>query len=74
MISKTNELLQEYGGNLFILNVVKNEFNFDSARNRGAGVPVRDSQKAGANLSVLQSDDIRERSQNIPRKMTSTAS
>ncbi len=60
MINKTNELLQEYGGNLFILNVVKNEFNFlDSAKESEAleylfGI----SKKLGANLSVLKSDDI----------------
>lgn len=60
MINKTNELLQAYGGNLFIINVVKNEFNFlDSAKEAEAleylfGI----SKKLGANLSVLKSDDI----------------
>ncbi len=60
LINKTNELVQEYGGNLFILNVVKNEYNFlDSAREAEAleylfGI----SKKVGANLSVLKSDDI----------------
>lgn len=60
LIKKTNELVQEYSGNLFILNVVKNEVNFlDSARESEAleylfGI----SKKLGANLSVLKSDDI----------------
>ncbi len=60
LINKTNELLHEYGGNLFILNVVKNEVNFlDSVKESEAleylfGI----SKKLGANLSVLKSDDI----------------
>ncbi len=60
LINKTNELMQSYGGNLFILNVVKDEFNFlDSPRESEAleylfGI----SKKLGANLSVLKSNDI----------------
>lgn len=60
LINKAYELAKEYGGNLFILNVVKSDLNFlDSARESEAleylfGI----SKKVGANLSVLKSDDI----------------
>jgi K+-sensing histidine kinase KdpD len=62
LINKANELAKEYGGSLFVLNVVRSGLNFlDSTRESEAleylfGI----SKKVGANLSVLKSDDIPE--------------
>jgi K+-sensing histidine kinase KdpD len=60
LIKAANELLDEYRGDLFIINVVKNDLNFlDSASESEAleylfGI----SKSIGANLSVLKSDDV----------------
>jgi len=60
LINKAYELAREYGGNLFIINVVRNDLNFlDSVKESEAleylfGI----SKKVGANLSVLKSDDV----------------
>ena len=60
LINAAHELVGEYGGKLYVINVVKSELNFlDSARESEAleylfGI----SKSVGANLSVLKSDDI----------------
>ncbi|NMA34742.1 MAG: universal stress protein [Clostridiaceae bacterium] len=62
LINKAHELAREYGGNLFVINVVKNDMSFlDSSKESEAleylfGI----SKKVGANLSVLKSDDVLE--------------
>lgn len=60
LINAAHELVDEYKGNLYVINVVKSELHFlDSARESEAleylfGI----SKSVGANLSVLKSDDI----------------
>lgn len=60
LIHKAAELRDELGGNLFVIHVVKNDWNFlDNAREGEAleylfGI----SKSTGANLSVLKSDNI----------------
>ncbi len=60
LINVAHELVEEYNGNLYVINVVKSELHFlDSARESEAleylfGI----SKSVGANLSVLKSDDI----------------
>lgn len=60
LINAAHELIGEYDGKLYVINVVKSELNFlDSARESEAleylfGI----SKRLGANLSVLKSDDI----------------
>ena len=60
LINAAHELVEEYNGNLYVINVVKSELHFlDSARESEAleylfGI----SKSVGANLSVLKSDDI----------------
>lgn len=60
LINAAHELVGEYGGKLYVINVVKNDLNFlDSPRESEAleylfGI----SKSVGANLSVLKSDDI----------------
>mgnify|MGYP000574667700 FL=1 len=60
LINKAYELAREYDGNLFIINVVKNDLNFlDSTKESEALEYLFSiSKKVGANLSVLKSDDI----------------
>lgn len=60
LINKAYELAKEYDGNLFIINVVKNDLNFlDSTKESEALEYLFSiSKKVGANLSVLKSDDI----------------
>ncbi len=60
LIKSANDLVNEYKGNLYVLNVVKNNVNFlDSSRESEAleylfGI----SKNIGANLAVLKSEDI----------------
>jgi len=60
LINAAHELVEEYNGDLYVINVVKSELHFlDSARESEAleylfGI----SKSVGANLSVLKSDDI----------------
>ncbi|NLH96306.1 MAG: universal stress protein [Clostridiaceae bacterium] len=60
LINKAHELAREYGGNLFVINVVRSDMSFlDSSRESEAleylfGI----SKKVGANLAVLKSDDV----------------
>ncbi len=60
LIKQAHEIIDEYKGRLFILNVVGNDVNFlDSARESEAleylfGI----SKSIGANLAVLKSDNI----------------
>ena len=60
LIHEANDLLAEYKGNLYVINVVKSDLNFlDSAKESEAleylfGI----SKSIGANLTVLKSDDI----------------
>jgi K+-sensing histidine kinase KdpD len=60
LIKKAAELRDEHGGNLFVIHVVKDDWNFlDNVREGEAleylfGI----SKSIGANLSVLKSDNI----------------
>ncbi|HEX2947633.1 MAG TPA: universal stress protein UspA [Clostridia bacterium] len=60
LINAAHELVDEYSGKLYVINVVKSELHFlDSAKESEAleylfGI----SKSVGANLSVLKSDDI----------------
>lgn len=60
LINKAHELVNEYKGELYVINVVRNDLNFlDSVRESEAleylfGI----SKSIGANLAVLKSDDI----------------
>ena len=60
LINSAHELVNEYKGKLYIINVVKNDLNFlDSVRESEAleylfGI----SKSIGANLTVLKSDEI----------------
>jgi K+-sensing histidine kinase KdpD len=62
LINEAHKLVNEYKGELFVINVVKNDLNFlDSARESESealeylfGI----SKSIGANLTVLKSDDI----------------
>ncbi|HOQ07413.1 MAG TPA: universal stress protein [Clostridiales bacterium] len=60
LINKAHELAREYGGNLFVINVVRSDMSFlESSRESEAleylfGI----SKKVGANLAVLKSDDV----------------
>lgn len=60
LINKAHELVNEYKGELYVINVVRNDLNFlDSVRESEAleylfGI----SKSIGANLTVLKSDDI----------------
>jgi K+-sensing histidine kinase KdpD len=60
LINQAHELAREYGGSLFVINVVKSDMSFlDSTKESEAleylfGI----SKKVGANLSVLKSDDV----------------
>lgn len=60
LINKAHELVNEYKGELYVINVVRNDLNFlDSVRESEAleylfGI----SKSIGANLTVLKSDNI----------------
>ncbi len=60
LINKAHELAREYGGNLFVINVVRSDMSFlESSRESEVleylfGI----SKKVGANLAVLKSDDV----------------
>ena len=60
LINKAYELVNEYKGKLFVINVVKNDLNFlDSAKESEALEYLFGLSKSiGANLTVLKSDDI----------------
>lgn len=60
LIRNAAELRKEYRGNLFVIHVVKNNLNFlDNAKEGEALEYLFDiSKSAGANLSVLKSDEI----------------
>ena len=60
LIKKAHELLNDYKGDLFVINVVKNDVNFlDSASESEALEYLFNiSKNIGANLTVLKSDNI----------------
>ena len=61
LINKAHELAREYGGNLFVINVVKNDMSFlDSSKESEALEYLFGISKGRANLSVLKSDDVLE--------------
>ena len=60
LIKKAYEIVNEYNGSLFVINVVKNDLNFlDSVKESEALEYLFSISKSiGANLTVLKSDDI----------------
>jgi K+-sensing histidine kinase KdpD len=60
LINEANKLLSEYKGNLYVINVVKNELNFldSTVESEALEYLFGISKSIGANLSVLKSDDI----------------
>ena len=60
LINEANMLKREYKGELHVINVVKNDWNFlDSSKESEALEYLFDISKSiGANLTVLKSDDI----------------
>ena len=60
LIKKAYEIVSEYKGILYVINVVKNDLNFlDSAKESEALEYLFSISKSiGANLTVLKSDDI----------------
>ncbi len=60
LINNANDLIKQYGGELHVLNVVKNDLNFlDSVKEPEALEYLFNiSKNIGANLTVLKSDDI----------------
>lgn len=60
LINKANELLKEYKGSLYIINVVRNDLNFLGSIKESEALEYLFgiSKSIGANLSVLKSDDI----------------
>lgn len=60
LIKNANELLKKYKGDLYIINVVKNDVNFLDSNTESEALEYLFgiSKSIGANLSVLKSDDI----------------
>ncbi len=60
LINAANKLLDEYKGNLYVINVVKNDLNFlnSSVESEALEYLFDISKNIGANLSVLKSDDV----------------
>lgn len=60
LINEARELVNKYNGNLYVINVVKNDLNFlDSVKESEALEYLFSISKSiGANLTVLKSDDI----------------
>ncbi len=60
LINAANKLLDEYKGNLYVINVVKNDLNFlnSSVESEALEYLFGISKSIGANLSVLKSDDV----------------
>jgi len=60
LINHAHELIKEYGGQLYVLNVVKSDVNFlDSPKEPEALEYLFNiSKNIGANLTVLKSDDV----------------
>lgn len=60
LIRKAAELRDEYDGNLFVLHVAKNSWNFLDNNKEGEALEYLFgiSKSVGANLSVLKSDEI----------------
>lgn len=60
LINAAHDMLNEYKGELFVINVVKNDVNFlDSPKESEALEYLFSISKSiGANLSVLKSDDV----------------
>lgn len=60
LINEAYELLKKYKGNLYIINVVKNDVNFLDSKTESEALEYlfSISKSIGANLAVLKSDDI----------------
>ncbi|MGE5613800.1 MAG: universal stress protein [Bacillota bacterium] len=60
LINTANELLSEYKGDLFVINVVENNLNFLESASESEALEYlfAISKAVGASLSVLKSDDV----------------
>ena len=60
LIKRATELREDYGGNLFVIHVVKNNLNFLDNVKEGEALEYLFgiSKSVGANLTVLKSDEI----------------
>jgi K+-sensing histidine kinase KdpD len=60
LIKKAASLRNEYGGDLFVIHVAKNDWNFLDNKKEGEALEYLFgiSKSVGANLSVLKSDEI----------------